>query len=320
MRTSLLIGVALTLLLMGFGAGVYLYRPQSEPPPAPQGTEVDAGIEAWCADGLTAIAGGGCFAPPLEPVKPVTLLLYLHGRYSPKTLAEEHERQRRVARLGTSKGYAVLAMRGVQGECAQAELADTWCWPSTPRNAGHGAAFVERFEPAMREARARVGEGATVLLGFSNGGYFATMVATRALGRFDAIVIAHAGPVPPTHPVGSTPPLLLITADDDASDPEMRELDAELTREGWRHEIVGREGGHALPDWDVGMALTFFERVMKERLPLTPPLQPPRSRPRRESDAGEDWDAGEVSGASDDSPRTVEAPVETPYDPDDEAD
>ena len=282
MRASLLLAIALASLLVGFGTVVYLDRPHGEPPPAPRETELDAGIEGWCADGLTPIAGGGCFAPPLEPVKPVTLLLYLHGRHSPKTLAEEHERQLRVARLGTSKGYAVLAMRGAQGECTQPELADTWCWPSNPRNAADGAAFVERFEPAIREARARVGEGSTVLLGFSNGGYFATLIATRALGQFDAIAIAHAGPVPPTHPVGSTPPLLLITADDDPSDPEMLELDAALTREGWRHEIVGREGGHALPDWDVGMALTFFGRVKQERLPLTPPSSlPGRGRAAR---------------------------------------
>jgi predicted esterase len=318
MRPSVLLAIGLASLPIGLGAAVYLHRAEGEPAPALQVSEGDAGIEDWCADGLTPIAGGGCFAPPLELVKPVTLLLYLHGRYSPKTLAEEHERQRRVARLGTSEGYGVLAMRGVQGECNGSDLADTWCWPSSTRNADQGAAFVERFQPALREARARIGDGSTVLLGFSNGGYFATLIATRALGQFDAIAIAHAGPVPPTHPVGSTPPLLLITADEDASDPEMLELDAELTREGWRHEIVGREGGHALPDWDVGMALTFFGRVKREHLPLTPPLQSPRARPRRESHSGGQDEAGEAGEES--PPTTIEAPLETPYEPDDEAD
>jgi predicted esterase len=178
-------------------------------------------------------------------------------------------------------------MRGVQGECTQPELADTWCWPSNPRNAQDGPAFVERFEPAIREARTRLGTGWTVLLGFSNGAYFSSLIATRALTPFDAIAIAHGGPVQPTHAVGSMPPLLLITADDDPSDGEMQQLHSELERERWLHEFVGREGGHALPDWDVAMALTFFERARLEHLPLVPPLQAHRARRTAEADADE---------------------------------
>src|ERR1700722_11932793 len=147
-----------SLLLAGFGrgalalvaGGVSLYRAHQQPPPAAEeAPPPDAGIEEWCADGLTAIPGGGCLAAPADMAKPAPLLLYLHGRYSPKTLADEHERQRRVARLGNAKGYAVLAMRGVQGECTQPELADTWCWPSKPRNADHGTAFVGRLAPGL---------------------------------------------------------------------------------------------------------------------------------------------------------------------------
>ena len=65
--------------------------------------------------------------------------------------------------------------------------------------------------------------GPTFLLGFSNGAYFASLIAERALMPFDAIAIAHGGPVD----VGADAPRrdtpdLLMTADDDASDPEMR--------------------------------------------------------------------------------------------------
>src|ERR1700727_2798554 len=135
MRASILAGLIFGGVIVGAGAAYLVFRPRPEPPRAPEAVEVDAGIEAWCDDELAPIAGGGCFAQPADPVKPVTLLVYVHGRYSPKTLADEHERQRRVARLATAKGYAVLAMRGVQGECTQPELADTWCWPSNPRTA-----------------------------------------------------------------------------------------------------------------------------------------------------------------------------------------
>jgi predicted esterase len=289
-RGALVAGIAAPVVL---GGGVFFatMRRSSPPPLAPIEAPSDASLDAWCGPGLTPTPSGGCFAVPAEPGVNVPLLLYLHGRYSPRTLSEELVRQARVARLGNAKRFAVLAMRGVQGECTQEELADTWCWPSNPRKLADAPAFVLRLESAIAEARERLGPGPNVLLGFSNGAYFATLIATRSLGGFDAIAIAHGGPVPPTHAVGTKPPVLLITADDDLSDGEMRQLDAELTRERWAHEIVAREGGHELPDWDVEMALTFFARVQRERLPLAPPLQPPRPPPAPK-------DAGEVDVSS----------------------
>ncbi len=299
------------LLLLGAGgfalasaAAVILWPGQrtAERPLSPE----DAGIEAWCADGLTPIAGGGCLRAPEHPSGAVPLLVYLHGRYSPKTIADELRRQDRVARLGNARGFGVLAVRGRQGECTQPELADTWCWPSNPRVADDGSRFVARIEPAVAAAKERIGAGPTFLLGFSNGAYFATLIATRGLRVFDAITIAHGGPVPPTRAAGPRPPLLLITADDDPSDGEMQQLHAELAREKWAHELVSREGGHALPDWDVNIALTFFARATKERLPLDPPLQAPRARPKPADDQGapapavEDVNPYEPSRPSDD--------------------
>ncbi len=298
-RVYVALAVAAALAVLAIGSVVFSRRAPA-PLLADAGVPSEAGEEVWCAEGLAKIEGGGCFAPPSVAggaSAPVPLLVYLHGRYSPKMLDEEAARQSRVAHLGNAKGYAVLAMRGTQGECTQEELVDMWCWPSNPRNVDHGPAFFERIKPAMAAARGRLGgaAGPNVLLGFSNGAYFAALIATRSLGPFDAIAIAHGGPVQPTHAVGTTPPVLLITADDDPSDGEMRQLDAELTREKWAHELVSREGGHALPDWDVEIALTFFARTQSERLPLVPPLQSPRPAPVR--DAGADGGEADLAAA-----------------------
>ncbi len=215
--------------------------------------------ENWCAPNLEPIEGGGCFAAPeRERVEDTPLLVYLHGRYSPDTVREEMDRQARVAIEAVARGFAVLALRGTQGECTQPEYATYWCWPSNERNAGDGPSFVARWQPALRAAKLRAGPGPNVLLGFSNGGYFATLIVTRGLFDFDAVAIAHAGPVQPTRALGQTPPILLITATEDVSDPEMRRLDDELTRENWPHSLASRGGGHALPDWDIDTALTFF--------------------------------------------------------------
>jgi poly(3-hydroxybutyrate) depolymerase len=228
---------------------------------------------SFCASELTALERGGCFAPPMFTRKPTTLVVYLHGRYHEANFAEELDRQSRLARLATERGFAVLALQGEQGECTSDELADWTCWPSNEHNAQDGPVFVARLSAAVEAVRARIGQGPNVLLGFSNGGYFATLIATRALAPFDAVVVAHAGPVPPTAAHGKTPPMLLITADDDASDPDMRRLDDELTRlAAWPHVLVAREGSHGLPDWDLDIALTFFARALAEGLPLAPPL------------------------------------------------
>ncbi len=162
-------------------------------------------VADWCPEGLQPIAGG-CFAPALATARASGLLVYLHGRYGPEGANEERERQTRVARTGSARGYAVLALRGAQGQCTDPQLATWWCWPSNERSLAAGPAFVARFEAALAEAERRAGKGRRVLLGFSNGGYFASMIASRALVPFDAVVVAHAGPVAPMHPAGATPP------------------------------------------------------------------------------------------------------------------
>ena len=242
-------------------------------------------IDRWCASGLEPIEGGGCFAQPSDPRWPVPMVVYLHGRYGPDEIDEEMDRQTRVMRLATAKGYAVLAMHGVQGECSAPEMKDWWCWPSNERNANDAPAFVTRIDQTIARARERIGKGPNVLLGFSNGGYFAELIAKRALARFDAIAIAHAGPIDVAPARRETPPILLVTADDDISDSDMMQLDDELTRTKWPHALVAREGGHALPDWDIDSALTFFDCARKEKLPLSPPLTTRSVRPRVTSDA-----------------------------------
>lgn len=273
------------------------------PPPgaAPRDVATPAESVRWCAEGLEPIAGGGCFAVPSHVTRGTTpLLVYLHGRYSTENVADELERQARVARMGTAQGYAVLALRGRKGQCSDPTYAEWWCWPSNERNAHAGPEHVTRWAPALEAVESRIGHGRRVLLGFSNGGYFAALIASRALAPFDAVAIAHAGPVMPMRPVGPTPPLLLITAEEDASDPEMQRLDLELRREGWPHVMVDREGGHALPEWDVQMALTFFQRTRVERLPLSPPLSTRPSRPRSiiAPDAPHASDVSDVPDAS----------------------
>jgi predicted esterase len=181
------------------------------------------------------------------------------------------DRQRRLALRATARGYAVLALRGRLGMCTSPELASWYCWPSNETNAGAGPAFVDGWATALEAAQERAGSRRRFLLGFSNGGYFASLIASRGLLDVDALVVAHGGPVEPVHPQRRTPPVLLLSADDDVAQDEMIRLDEELAREHWAHDSYARAGGHGLTDDDIDAALHFFSRA-GESLPLQPPL------------------------------------------------
>ena len=180
------------------------------------------------------------------------------------------------------------------GTCTAPELATWYCWPSNVTNADAGPEFVDAWTAALAAAQARAGTGQRVLLGFSNGGYFAGLVVSRGLLAVDALVVAHGGPVEPVHALHGTPPLLLLSADDDIAQDEMIRFDEDLAREHWAHDSYARAGGHGLTDQDIDAALTFFSRA-QEPLPLQPPL--PLHRPVRHArDAG-----AEVPARADDT-------------------
>ena len=274
-RPAAVVGVA--VLVVGLVVALAMRRGRTATPDSSasipeEAATVDAGIVAWCAEGLEPIAGGGCFALATADAGEPMLLVYLHGMYPPASASEELERQARLAKIAVAKGFSVLALRGRQGQCAGEDVVDYWCWPSNERVVDAGQGFVDAWGAALAESERRTGRGKRYLLGFSNGGYFAALIATRALLPFDAIAIAHAGPVEPVRPMGPKVPLLLVTADGDPSTVSMMLLDTELSGASWPHAIVTRDGSHALTDGDIAFALTFFVRTQHEPLPLAPPL------------------------------------------------
>src|SRR5262249_46777228 len=137
----------------------------------------------------------------------------------------------------TARGFAVLALRGRLGECnARPELATWYCWPSNERTAHDAPDFVAAWGPALREAERRSG-GPRMVLGFSNGAFFAGLLAVRAHFEAAAFVVAHGGPVEPVRAAGAKPPLLLMSADEDVSTEGMMRFDTLLAREAWPHEV-----------------------------------------------------------------------------------
>jgi predicted esterase len=257
----------LWLLFLGLplvAVGAYVVRHRAAVAPgAPGETATDETVEAptlaWCASGLEAIPGEGCYAAP-PGTGPLPLVIYLHGIFEKGPLeTEELDRQARVARKGVADGFAVLALRGAEGACATTpEYATKVCWPSNEKTADKGESFVLGWQPALRAAAQRHPFTQKYVFGFSNGGYFAGLIAVRSLYDADAFAVAGAGSVEPVKALGAKRPMLLLSANSDPSQEGMQRFDEELTREGWPHEHHAREGGHELPDPDIEAALTFF--------------------------------------------------------------
>lgn len=274
-------GVILVAMLAGglvvAGATFLLRRPYV---PAEMPREAAAGAHAdlsdqlpadWCAPQFEPIPGGGCLAALREGGPAQSLIVYLHGRYARHAAVEEIDRQSRLAERATARGFAVLALRGGLGACSAPELADWFCWPNGDPNADAAIAVVQTWAEPIARAHQLTGARARYLLGFSNGGYFAGLVAARGLVEVDALVVAHGGPVEPVRALRSKPPVLLLSADDDVAQDDMIRFDALLVRERWAHDAYARPGAHGLTDGDIDSALTFFLRS-REPLPLDPPL------------------------------------------------
>jgi predicted esterase len=192
----------------------------------------------------------------------------LHGRYERDAAFDETDRQRRLAARATARGFAVVALRGELGACTGPGLSTWFCWPSTRSNDAI-AAFLRSWNQALDAAQARARSPARYVLGFSNGGYFVGLVATRGLFDASAFVIAHGGPVEPVQAVGNKRPMLLLSADDDVAQDDMIRFDEELAREGWARESYARPGGHALTDGDIDSAIAFFADAGDKR-PFSP--------------------------------------------------
>ncbi len=268
-----------------------------------------------CAEGLEPLVDEACYAAPAGAEASFPLVIFLHG-YFEEGLGEGQnealDQQRRVALRATSRGFAVLALRGTVGACATSqENLTKVCWPSNEKVAYKGPRFVREWQPALDAAAARHPFEKRYVFGFSNGGYFAGLIAVRALYEADAFAVAHAGPVEPVKALGRKPPLLLLSADDDASQEGMVLFDDELTRDDWPHEHYVRGGGHALPDSDIDAALTFFVRTRTETLPLRPPLstRAPHAREAREGAPPQQKDDAALDGAeSRPAPRVSDVP------------
>jgi len=216
--------------------------------------------ESWCPDGFEVGPQDTCFAMPETTTKTTPILVYLHGQYAGHGSPEEW----RLVRSATEKGFAVVVPRGKRGLCAwKAELKDHFCWPQEVDDPHAFKATVAEWERVLWQVDAIMEGGSHkhYVLGFSNGGFFATYLATHNVFPAQAYAIVNGGPLGALDKNAKSVPVLLLSAQEDAAQgPKMKELHEGLGRAGWPHAFCSRPGAHPLAAQDVEAALAFFKR------------------------------------------------------------
>ena len=215
--------------------------------------------DSWCPDGFEVGPQDTCFAVPETTTKETPILVYLHGMYAGHGSPEEW----RLVRSAVSRGYAVVMPRGKRGLCAwKAELKDHFCWPQETEDPQAFKNVVAEWDRVLWQVDTILEGGShkRYVLGFSNGGFFASYIAAHGLFPAQAYAIAGGGPLEPAQKPAKAVPIMLLSAQDDATESaKTKELHEGLAKVGWAHAYCTRPGPHPLAATDVESALRFFK-------------------------------------------------------------
>src|SRR5204862_493138 len=85
-----------------------------------------------------------------------------------------------------------------------------------------------------------------------------------------AYAIVNGGPLEPAQKSSKPVPLMLLSAQDDAQVPKMKELHDGLAKVGWPHAFCTRPGAHPLAREDIEASVRFFRRDLEGSLKPTP--------------------------------------------------
>lgn len=218
--------------------------------------------ESWCPEHFEAGPSDTCFAIPENAGKDTPILVYLHGMYQGHGSPEEWA----AVSVATKHGFAVVIPRGKRGLCAwRAELKEHFCWPQDAEDTHSIKSLVAEWDRVLWQVDALL-EGGThkrYVLGSSNGGYFASFLATHSMFPGQAYAVVNGGPMGPPSGKAKPVPMLLVAGQQDASEQpsqsSMKELHETLAKASWAHGFCPRPGAATLTTADVESAVRFFK-------------------------------------------------------------
>lgn len=238
---------------------------EGEPPPSAQPPVAGASGGAWCAPDLGVLANDVCFAPGAGTKGDRrTLVVFLHGVISPDS-GWQWNQQRGMAIAAKRLGFTVLLPRGRRG-IGPKGMTDWWTWPTAARFQGIEDELFAEWRAARTELEKRDGKpfDEVFVMGFSNGAYYTTSLASRGRGGADGYA-AFAGGSGSRHIQsalkGSSnrkPFFLGIASKDKTTVKGARALAKALKATQWPHRSEELAIGHAVADRHLEHALDFL--------------------------------------------------------------
>lgn len=214
-----------------------------------------------CPPGWSALPGEAC----LLKGEAEGLLVYFHGMMAPapKTLAWELGF---ISVADKTKRVPVVVVRGSPGLCDwAAAYEDWWCWPSVYSRLPEVGATLKRVDAVVEAAAKVLGRPlpAPLFVGYSNGGYFLTMVMGATQQRASGFVVISGGLVKGVSfsAERQRPTLLIGAADDVIQRPAMESMRATLDAAGWSPEWFLRKGAHPPELDDFNRVLLFAAKL-----------------------------------------------------------
>lgn len=192
------------------------------------------------------------------------LIIYLHGMFEANT--SDDATNDRVHERFREAGFDVWAPKGRLGLCDWSEEAKrSVCWPSDERALGVAREIVDEWGPQLVTRR-------PVVVGFSNGGAFATLLAVHGLIRACGFATLHGFPAGTLHIEPSARPPLLLIAGRGApwEGPQLAATTAQLSAVGWPHEAKIHDGPHSVSDADLDAAISFAREATRTGCTETP--------------------------------------------------
>jgi predicted esterase len=210
-----------------------------------------------CPRGWTELSGDAC----LLKGEAEGLIVYFHGMMAPtpRTLGWELSF---ISVAAKRRHVPVIVLRGTPGLCDwAADYKDWWCWPSARTRLPDVGTTLERLDGVLVAATQALGRPlpAPLFVGYSNGGYFLTMVMGDTKALASGFVVMNGGPVKGVAflPERRAPTLLISGVDDTIQRPAMESLRATLESAAWTPSWFLRKGSHPPEPEDFARVLEF---------------------------------------------------------------
>ncbi len=262
-------------------------RPRGEPD-----AKADAAT-AWCDESLETLDDDICYAPgKVDEDQPRTLVIFLHGLVDAGT-TWQHQQQKGFALYANRWGFAMIAPPGRAG-LGPKRKADQIGWP-TSETAREGVEdeLIASWRKARETIETRTGKKfeRVLVMGFSNGAYYASSLALR--GKLEDVdgygVFAGGSAFPGADRLGkatqSRKPVFVGVASKDSTAKDGASLVKLLKKLGWPHKSMSSKVGHVVAEKQLEAALVYLrnEKAKKAQPEKKPDKKPDKKKPDKKA-------------------------------------